>query len=213
MNKRILICVLTIIWSTTLIHAERVSVDRARKVAENVLSESNNNVSRSPGLNGTAKKISPVLTFTRYATDGSMQTPSVYTTEPTPLYYIFNNGDNEGFVIVSADDNVTPVLGYSDTGNFTNVGIPQNIDNWFNGYARDISVIIENKIEATEDIKAKWANYEAGTASGSTANEVLLKTVNWSQGEPYNNLCPLYQSERTPTGCVATSMAIIMKYH
>ena len=62
-------------------------------------------------------------------------------------------------------------------------------------------------------IKAKWDKYEAGTASGSTGNEVLLKTVNRSQGETYNNVCPLYQSERTQTGCVATSMAIIMKYH
>ncbi|MBR6947877.1 MAG: Spi family protease inhibitor, partial [Muribaculaceae bacterium] len=33
-------------------------------------------------------------------------------------YYVFNRGNNEGFVIVAGDDMSTPVLGYSDKGAF-----------------------------------------------------------------------------------------------
>ncbi|MDE6576713.1 MAG: C10 family peptidase, partial [Muribaculaceae bacterium] len=46
------------------------------------------------------------------------------------------------------------------------------------------------------------------------ANEgILLKTADWGQGAPYNNLCPTVEGKKAPTGCVATAMAIAMKYH
>jgi hypothetical protein len=35
----------------------------------------------------------------------------------------------------------------------------------------------------------------------------------WNQDAPYNNLCPLDGISRSMTGCVATAMAQIMKYH
>ena len=41
----------------------------------------------------------------------------------------------------------------------------------------------------------------------------LLESVCWDQDAPYNNACPLYQQERCVTGCVATAMAMILKYH
>ncbi len=33
-------------------------------------------------------------------------------------YYVFNNGKDNGFIIVSGDDNAAPVLGYCDEGSF-----------------------------------------------------------------------------------------------
>ena len=33
-------------------------------------------------------------------------------------YYAFNIGDNDGFVIVSGDDSLTELVGYSDSGSF-----------------------------------------------------------------------------------------------
>ena len=35
----------------------------------------------------------------------------------------------------------------------------------------------------------------------------------WNQDSPYNDLCPLYQGDRSVTGCVATAMAQVLKYH
>lgn len=45
-------------------------------------------------------------------------------------YYIFNVGKNEGFVIVSGDDNAEPVLGYSDKGELDPNNIPSNMAEW-----------------------------------------------------------------------------------
>ena len=39
-------------------------------------------------------------------------------------YYAFNIGDNEGFVIVSGDDSLTELVGYSDSGSFDPDKIP-----------------------------------------------------------------------------------------
>jgi len=35
----------------------------------------------------------------------------------------------------------------------------------------------------------------------------------WNQGAPYNNNCPVISETRTVTGCVATAMAQVMKFH
>ena len=33
----------------------------------------------------------------------------------TPVYYVFNAKDGQGFIIISADDKAIPVVGYSET--------------------------------------------------------------------------------------------------
>ena len=43
-----------------------------------------------------------------------------------PLFYVFNAHNNNGFVIVSGDDNVVPILGYSINGNYDNSNLPPN---------------------------------------------------------------------------------------
>ena len=35
----------------------------------------------------------------------------------------------------------------------------------------------------------------------------------WDQSAPYNDLCPEYNGTRSVTGCVATAMAQVMRYH
>jgi len=40
-----------------------------------------------------------------------------------------------------------------------------------------------------------------------------LSRQNGIKGIPNNNLCPSVGGSKTPTGCVATAMAQIMKYH
>lgn len=41
----------------------------------------------------------------------------------------------------------------------------------------------------------------------------LLGNIMFDQSAPYNRMTPLYNGSRTLTGCVATAMAQIMKYH
>ena len=61
------------------------------------------------------------------------------------FFYIFNASSN-GFIIVAGDDNVTPILGYSDKGAFDPSNLPQNVAKWLEGYKNQIRYVIDNKI-------------------------------------------------------------------
>ena len=52
----------------------------------------------------------------------------------TAPYYVFNVGNQQGFVIVSGDSRVEAILGYSESGDFTLDSIPENMREWLNGY-------------------------------------------------------------------------------
>lgn len=131
-------------------------------------------------------------------------------------FYIFNNEDGKGFVIIAADDCVTPILGYSYDNNFAAENLPPNLKGWLDGYAEQIQMAIDTRITATDEIRNDWECLRQGKnmpIKTETAVSPLITTF-WDQGEPYNRCCP-YNSltgEYTQTGCVATAMAQIMKY-
>lgn len=56
------------------------------------------------------------------------------------------------FTIVSGDDAVLPILGYSTESNFDPNNIPPNVAKWFEGYKNEIRYIIENDIQSTAEI-------------------------------------------------------------
>ena len=131
-------------------------------------------------------------------------------------FYIFNNEDGKGFVIIAADDCVTPILGYSYDNNFATENLPPNLKGWLDGYAEQIRAAVEMRATATEEIRNEWECLRQGKnlpIKSETAVSPLITTY-WDQGYPYNYYCP-YNSltgETTYTGCVATAMAQIMKY-
>ena len=134
------------------------------------------------------------------------------------LFYVFNVG--EGFVMVSADDAVVPVLGYSPSGHFNPDRIPDNFRAWVQGYADAIEYAKTHELVADAAVQEQWEALEAGRAlrGGGTRNTVgPLLTTKWDQDIPYNNLCPIDSDDdwvgHVPTGCVATAMAQIINYH
>ena len=56
-------------------------------------------------------------------------------------YYIFNIGNNQGFVIVAGDDRINPILGFSNEGYFDEAKAPQNMKNLLNEYAQQIALL------------------------------------------------------------------------
>ena len=110
--------------------------------------------------------------------------------------YVFNS-DNS-FVIISADDRTPAVLGYSDHGVYDMKKAPDGLKamlGWLQASVRNYSTT-------------------RGEVSIHDAIKPLL-TTKWNQHSPYNLLCP-YDAENdalSVTGCVATAMAQIMKYH
>ena len=126
--------------------------------------------------------------------------------------YVFNVGNDGGFVIVSNDDRTTPILGFSDSGFIDLDKIPSNMKAWLQGYADEIAWLQQNGSKvATRKALAKTSSWEVGQSK--TPIEPLIKTI-WNQGEPYNNLCPEYATDKkSATGCVATAMAQVMYYY
>ncbi len=136
-----------------------------------------------------------------------------------PVYYIFNIGDNNGFVIVSAEDNVYPVLGYSFSGSYTPQNSPEaeNFNYWMKNYSDQIVYVRENSLLADNTISAAWSQLTDNIPTPKSFDNVPpLLTTTWDQGTYYNALCPPASGGpggHVYTGCVATAMAQIMKYH
>ena len=126
------------------------------------------------------------------------------TSEQAPAFYVFNH--EGGFVIISADDRLPVVLGYSDCGEFDEKRIPENFRWWLDEYKREISAWLP---AAPETLPTS-----AKRASAQRAPIAPMTKTTWNQDAPYNNDCPLDSyGQKSVTGCVATAMAQLMKYH
>ena len=119
-------------------------------------------------------------------------------------YYAFNIGDNDGFVIVSGDDSLTELVGYSDSGSFDPDNMPDNMRSWLQAYSGYVASV------QAGDSKAK--RQQLGNVTTIVVRPFV--TTEWNQGEPYDRLTPLLDNgAHCATGCVATAMAQVMKYY
>ncbi|MGI6222431.1 MAG: C10 family peptidase [Prevotella sp.] len=120
-------------------------------------------------------------------------------------FYVFNNGDNGGFVIVSADDRTYSVLGYSTVGHLDLDHIPEALADMLTGYGEQIRYARSLPTDVSPST-AETSHYEAVSP--------LLGDIAWDQTWPYNLMTPCYVgTTHSATGCVATAMAQIMYYH
>lgn len=125
--------------------------------------------------------------------------------QTTPAVYVFNSLGDEGFVLVSAEDNARAILGYSDHGVFDQTDIPENMQFWLSMYANELSRV------ASQPTAPKQVG---GAINAPLPNiEPLLGDVVWGQDKPFNNLCPTVNGGKSVTGCVATALAQIMYAH
>lgn len=132
----------------------------------------------------------------------------------SPSYFAFNVEDNKGYIIVSADDRFQDILGYSDSGSFDVALTNPSFEFWL----KSISSEMESAMAGRSNISAKKASLHAVSAPDIAP----LLTTKWGQWAPYNNDCKETGSLRptigwvpgpAPTGCVATAMAQVMRYH
>jgi len=130
-------------------------------------------------------------------------------------FYIFNNTNGPGFVMVAGDDCAIPILGYSGANNAIVGELPDNIISWLGYYDGTINAAMLNGEVATPEIAELWNTIRAGNLPeplSITAVSPLIATT-WNQSAPYNNLCPGTGSNKAYVGCVATAMAQLMKYY
>lgn len=121
-------------------------------------------------------------------------------------YYAFNL--EHGYVIVSGDDEMTELVGYAENGFFDAENVPPQMQLWLNGYAEYVAAVQSGKAKARKILLSD---------SPSVVVEPLV-TTKWNQDAPFNNFAPEYtddnnNTQRCATGCAATAMAQIMKFH
>ena len=113
-------------------------------------------------------------------------------------YYVFTEAQSNGFVIVSGDDRLNPIAGYSTSA--VSGEMPPALTAWLGEYSEYV-----NDVRAG---KAVTSQRNAGTHI-----EPMLVTA-WSQDEPYNNMCPILDNgKRGYTGCGNTATAQVMRFH
>lgn len=127
-------------------------------------------------------------------------------------YYVFANGEDKGFTIVSGDDRMPEVVGYSAQGTYDPDHLPANYVDFMKAYQETVEALLKGDAQVSGGLAEarQWRAERAGTAAVAP----LLGGIKWNQTEPYNNRCPLYdETNRSVTGCVATAMAQVMMYH
>ena len=145
-----------------------------------------------------------------------LQLVTTYPTDKTtPAFYVFNTTD--GFVIVSADDCETPIIGYSHESRFDPDNVPMQMEAYLQDFVARIQDGIDNHMEADELTARQW---ECVKATGrlheqkSAKSVAPLLTSTWHQGCLYNSLCPAMTGpcDHAEAGCVAVAMGQIMHY-
>lgn len=119
--------------------------------------------------------------------------------------YLF--GDDANILVVPADDRVAPLLGYID-GNAEGE-MPQQLEWWLDEYSRQISYVMSQP----ENGSGLYITPRNDASSSIKAPIAPLISTQWNQADPYNYSCPTIDGNKTMTGCVATAVAQVMKYH
>ena len=128
---------------------------------------------------------------------------------------LFIGADSVGFVFLSDDDCVRPLLGYSLTNTFHVEAMPEHVAAWLDAYQREIAAAKACDQGSFGRVREEWDELLGLRVNRKTVTAVkpLMKTT-WNQGTGYNNQCP-YDSAadaRCYTGCVATATAQVLKY-
>ncbi len=131
----------------------------------------------------------------------------------------------KGFVIVSKDSDIAPVVAYSFENDFSFAENKNNV--LLQMLRKDMKFRLEAVPVTSDQIKKTnrrlWTSYVSepdyiyalmSASQYPPANNGWLSTT-WDQSYPYNNLCPVDSStnERSIVGCVATAMAQILNFH
>lgn len=174
-----------------IVLAGNVSEDQARQIAVSFWQS-------APVTRGGIPSLQMVFHSEDLVTRSSVQSPA---------YYVFDNTGGPGFVIVAGDDVAMPVLGYSFEHEFSKDNLPANLKAWLEYMRDEVNKARRSGAKAESAVTRAWSQVEVGTPV------VELETAKWNQMEPYNLLCPIVGGESTYTGCTATAVAIVMRYH
>lgn len=129
------------------------------------------------------------------------------------LFYVFNRLNNNGFIIISANDALKPVFAYSLKNNFRMDNMPTLIKRILYNYTKKQNIALEINLKANKETAELWENSKS--VKDINAVGPLLSTT-WAQGEFYNDDCPPYfgcPGGHAQANGAGVALAQIMKYY
>ena len=164
--------------------ADPIGPSRALKIASAYVDEVPENISYAPARRSAGLRVA---------------------SDTLAPYYVISRGDNEGFVIVSGDDCLPEIIGYTDTGDFVPDEMPPALLDMLEGYAE----LVEKAQTAGAPARAAQRNVVAGR----TSIQPIIKT-HWHQTSPYNDLAPFITNttNRAVTGCTCTAAVMVLHH-
>ena len=197
MKSKVLLSIMVIFAVTASIFAKDISISKAEQVAVNFFFEKSNQY-------GDAVNYYDLNINESYIVNDA--------------FYVVNF--ENGWVVVSANDVMVPVIGYNFSDNFPSMENSfAGFHSWMQSYADQVNYIRDNDIQAENEILAQWNTYltsDPSTLSTRASRDIEpLVTSLWNQDNPYNAMCPedpAGPGGRVYVGCVSTAMSIIMHY-
>jgi len=193
---RIKVTLLSFLSLFTILFAVEVTQDIAQQTAENIYFELTE-------LNRTDFYVTDCI-----SEKGDMEV----------LIFIFNFYPS-GFVMVAAEDQVFPVLGYSFEQIYSQENHPIQFDAMMNSFKEQIIYARGNNLSATKEIENRWQRLSKAPEDFEKLRNIRnvspLISTNWDQDYPWNQYCPYDPAgpgNHAYAGCVAVSMAQVMKY-
>ena len=126
--------------------------------------------------------------------EGSRRLQKKVMDNTSDAYYMFRKKEDNRLVVISGDQRMQSILGYTDNAIEDNM-MPDGLAELLTTYKRQYAAL-------SPDCQTECK-------SNLNKGERLLKTPDWGQWAPFNLRTPLSY----PTGCAATAMSIVMRYH
>lgn len=196
-SKRLIAIMLTAFMATTAAFAAQRSLEEMKSIAYAAFNLDNTQTDpfQVPLLDVKCKS-SDLLDASLFKND-----------EEAFYIFAFTNGA-PGYVIVSADTRLPEVIAYSASSRFDGNKMPEPMKAFLQTYVEKMNNTPESFVAKRRARGKLFAN-----STNSSYVLPLLGDIAFGQNAPYNIACPTVNGTRTVTGCVATAMAQIMKYH
>lgn len=126
-----------------------------------------------------------------------------------------------GFLIMSAEDAVIPVLAYDFENSIDLSNLAPGVQVLLAQYRQEIAIARRMQLPQSEKVRNAWASLRQPSTRGIRTETVIAPLIksHWNQNRYYNYLCPEDPNApggydgRVPNGCVAVAMSQIMFYY
>ena len=151
------------------------------------------------------------------------------------LLYVINNGNADGYIILAGDNRVAPVLAYADKGHLeesmttVNPNLQWMLEHytlemeWVQTNVKDVPHKAYQQLTSSVQVAEKNQVVKPLLQYDKTTKKLLPQAISWGQNYPFNKYTPHMQvysryygrwyDQETPSGCVATGISTVMRWH